>query len=284
MRGIRPALAALLLLTVATALPAQRSRRRAYDDDGRSWLERCRRDGDRDYDRTARYCEERSMGWSARAGATLNVDAGPNGGVEVEGWNRDSVDVVVRIQAQAESEDDARDIASHIRVSQDGGTLRAEGPGYRRRSSWSVSYKIRTPASTNLELATLNGPLAVGDVTGTMRLTAINGPLALGGVGGDVRAHVQNGPLSVELVGSRWEGAGLDAEAENGPLSLSVPEGYNAELETGTINGPMDIEFPVTVQGRIGMGAHRHLTTTLGSGGPRVRAVTTNGPAVIRRS
>ncbi len=99
-----------------------------------------------------------------------------------------------------------------------------------------------------------------------------------------MRAHAQNGPLLVHLQGTRWDGTGLDAETQNGPLTVDVPEGYNAAFETGTINGPMEIDFPVTVQGRIGVGAHRHLTTTLGSGGPLVRVVTTNGPAVIRRS
>ena len=78
-------------------------------------------------------------------------------------------------------------------------------------------------------------------------------------------------------------GVGLDAETRNGPVVISIPEGYNAELTTGTVNGPMDIGFPITVQGRIGTG-RRHLTTTLGSGGPSIRAVTTNGPAVIRKS
>jgi len=88
----------------------------------------------------------------------------------------------------------------------------------------------------------------------------------------------------VELEGSRWEGTRLDAETQNGPLVLEIPENYNAELETGTINGPMTLGFPVTVQGSIGAGRRRHLTTTLGSGGARIRAVTTNGPAVVRRS
>ena len=116
-----------------------------------------------------------------------------------------------------------------------------------------------------------------------LRLEAQNGPLSLENIGGDVQARAQNGPLHVSLTGTRWEGTGLNAETQNGPLVLEVPEGYNAELETGTINGPLDIGFPVMVQGRIGMGSRRRLTTTLGTGGTRIRAVTTNGPAVIRR-
>jgi len=116
-----------------------------------------------------------------------------------------------------------------------------------------------------------------------MQLDVQNGPLSLQHVGGDVRARAQNGPLHVELAGTRWEGAGLDASTQNGPLVIEIPEDYNAELETGTVNGPMEIGFPVTVQGRIGGGGNRRLTTRLGQGGPPIRAVTTNGPAVLRR-
>jgi hypothetical protein len=41
----------------------------------------------------------------------------------------------------------------------------------------------------------------------------------------------------------------------------------------------LSIDFPVMVQGRLG----RELATTLGDGGPLVRAETTNGPVRISR-
>jgi DUF4097 and DUF4098 domain-containing protein YvlB len=121
----------------------------------------------------------------------------------------------------------------------------------------------------------------VRGITGTMALSAHNGPVALHGVAGDVHARVRNGPLSVYLAGDRWEGTGLDAETVNGPVVLAIPENYSARLETGTVNGPMSVDFPmtVTIQGRLS----QRLNTTLGSGGAPVRVVTTNGPLVIRR-
>ncbi|MFI5207289.1 MAG: hypothetical protein ACHQX4_04640 [Gemmatimonadales bacterium] len=290
MRHHKLSLAVLVLLTasfaprLAAQRDARRERRSRDDEDRGTWLERCRHENGSWREDRATFCEERSMGWSARSGGALNVDASPNGGVSVSGWDRDSIDVTVRIQTQADVADAARQIAQQVRIAHDGDRLNAEGPSSRRHESWSVSYVIRAPRHTNLDLNTVNGPLAASDVTGTLRLTAVNGPLSLDGLGGDVHAHAQNGPLHVSLQGSRWDGAGLDAETQNGPLTVEVPDGYNAAFETGTINGPMEIDFPVTVQGRIGTGAQRHLTTTLGSGGPPVRVVTTNGPAVIRKS
>ena len=68
-------------------------------------------------------------------------------------------------------------------------------------------------------------------------------------------------------------------ETHNGGVNLTVPSNYSAELETGTVNGGLQIDFPITVSGRIS----RRLTTTLGAGGPRIRAMTTNGGVTVRR-
>lgn len=280
MRTRHLATAALILALPGTLL-AQRTSRRDRDRDADNWLENCRRDGDRDRQNRGRFCEERTMGW--RGGATLAVDASPNGGVSVMGWDRDSVHVTVRVAARADSDADARDLARRITVERRNGELSADGPPSRRDESWWVSYVIYAPRRQDLRLNSVNGPVDVSDVTGRLELDVVNGPLDLDNVAGDVRARAQNGPLHVRLSGSRWDGAGLDAATVNGPLVLDVPEGYNAELETGTINGPFQVDFPITVQGRIGVGSRRHLTTTLGSGGSRIRAVTSNGPAVIRR-
>ena len=65
----------------------------------------------------------------------------------------------------------------------------------------------------------------------------------------------------------------------NGPVTLTVPSGYAATLTTGTVNGPMDIDIPITVQGRF----PRQFTTDLGGGGAPIRVVTTNGPVRVSR-
>jgi len=86
--------------------------------------------------------------------------------------------------------------------------------------------------------------------------------------------------LVVELDGSRWDGEELDVRTTNGGIVMSVPDNYSAHLETGTVNGHLSIDFPVTVQGRI----TRELAVNLGSGGATVRAMTTNGGVRIKRA
>src|SRR5260221_446521 len=163
-RSLIVGILALLAVSSATQLLAQRESRRSRSDDDRedrgTWLERCQRQNRRWNEDRSVFCEERTMGWSARSGGSLNVDASPNGGVSVTGWDRDSIDVTVRIQAQADDDDAARQIAQQVRIARDGDRLNAEGPSSRRHESWSVSYEVRAPRHTNLDLNTLNGPLA----------------------------------------------------------------------------------------------------------------------------
>lgn len=268
----------LHLLWAAALLPALASPAQAQRDDGR-WLRHCR--DNFDSDNREPFCEVRYAGFRP-SGATLTIDPDANGGVEVEGWDRDSVAVTVRVQTGARTETDARELARDVSVEAGGTAIRVHGPRTGRREQWSVSLIVMVPRRTGLRVETVNGPLSVEGVSGVMDLSAQNGPVSLLHVAGDVRARVQNGPLTVQLSGSSWDGKGLDAESVNGPVTLGIPEAYNAELETGTVNGPMVTSIPltITIQGRLRDRIH----TTLGKGGPRVRVVTTNGPITIQRA
>ncbi len=259
---------ALILGTSASAVHAQQS-----DDD---WLNDCR---DRQRDRPTQ-CQVKVD--RVQAGGTLRIDAGQNGGVAVYGSDRGDIEVHARIQAWAGSSDDAEALAGDVKLDYGRGSIRADGPDTGRREGWSVSFVVYVPRQSDLDLLAHNGPVSATDVSGTIVARTQNGPVSLRGVSGEVNARTQNGPLNVELAGDRWDGEGLDAETRNGPVRLSIPEGYNARLETGTVNGRFDTEVPlqVTLQGRQ---RNRRIEATLGGGGPLIRAITTNGPVVIRK-
>ncbi len=272
-RYIAAAAVALLVLPISL-LRAQES-----DDE---WLSNCR-EGWGDWGSRARHCEIRETGMKA-TGRALTIDPGMNGGVEIVGWsNSDSIAITARIQVNARSSSDADAIARDIKIEASGGTIRATGGSgpFGRRQNWSVSFLVMVPRHSDLTLSTQNGPLSVEDVAGRMDLQTQNGPLSLSGIGGDVHASAQNGPLTIDLQGTRWEGTGLDAETQNGPADLRIPDNYNAKIEFGTVNGPMEVGFPmtVTISGRV----KDRINTTLGNGGPPIRVVTTNGPMTVRR-
>jgi hypothetical protein len=213
------------------------------------------------------------------AGRVLTVDAGQNGSISITGEDRRDVKVRAIVQAWGADDADAEAIASAVNVRSDG-TLRADGPDRGGRSGWSVSYEIVTPREIDLSLETQNGSIAIADVRGDLSFEAVNGTINLDGVAGNVRGRTTNGGVEAELTGDTWEGTGLDLETTNGGIRLRVPDDYSARLEAATVHGGIDIDFPVTLQGRIG----REISTTLGDGGPLVRAETTNGGVRITQS
>ena len=269
------------LLSVATFLSAAAAAPVFAQVSDDSWLQRCQRDSDRD-DREV-HCEVRVTGFRPGRGV-FNIDPGTNGGVQVEGWDRDSVAVHARIRSSAESLGTARSLAREVHVGRQGNNISAEAPETERRESVSVELVVYLPRRSDVVAETVNGPLAARYISGSLDLNTQNGPLSLVGVSGDVRARTVNGPLSVRLAGSRWEGAGLDAETSNGPATIYIPEDYSANLETGTRNGPFDTDIPLNVTLRGGRWDNRNITTTLGRGGAPIRIVTSNGPLSLRRS
>jgi DUF4097 and DUF4098 domain-containing protein YvlB len=135
------------------------------------------------------------------------------------------------------------------------------------------------PRRFDLSLDAYNGSLGVEGVTGQLALNTHNGSVTLTDVGGDVHARTQNGSLNVRLAGTSWSGDGLDAVTQNGSVRLAVPASYSATLETGTVNGRINTDIPITVQGRIS----RQLSVPLNGGGKTIRAMTTNGSVNISR-
>jgi DUF4097 and DUF4098 domain-containing protein YvlB len=264
----------IALLVLSSPLAAQRSSE--YDDS--RWLDDCRNGWNGNDDR-GRACEVRVVPFRPN-GRALDIDGRENGSIRVVSWSGDSVRVTARIQANARSDGAAQDLLKDVRISSDGRRIQADGArSWGRNESWSVSYVVFVPRRYDLDLQATNGSLGVTGVVGRMDLRTQNGSLNLTDVGGDVRARTQNGSLNVELEGGKWDGAGLDAETQNGSVRLGIPSAYAARIETGTVNGRMTTDFPITVQGRIG----RHMTLPLNGGGTPIRVETTNGSVTLAR-
>jgi DUF4097 and DUF4098 domain-containing protein YvlB len=270
----RVLIAAVLLAATAVTLPAQ-----DRSDFGRSesdWCRQARWDGDRD----ARHCVVREQ--TLTGAAALSVDASANGGVRVRGWDRSDTRLRVRIDASARGDERAKEIADAVKIETSGGRIRADGPDTGRNESWYVSYELEVPRDARLQLEARNGGIAIENFRGSASFHTTNGGISLVDVSGDLRGDTTNGGIHVQLSGMRWDGAGLDVQTRNGGVRMSIPADYNAELEVGTVNGGMKIDFPITVSGDLRR-LQRNISTRLGSGGPRIRALTTNGGVIVSR-
>ena len=154
-----------------------------------------------------------------------------------------------RVQTSAPTQAEAGNLAQQVRIETGGAKIFASGPESRRDYQWNVSYEVFVPRRADLSVETHNGGIMISDVNGKIDFTALNGGVTLKRIGGTVRGSTTNGGLNIELTGDRWDGDSLDVRTTNGGVMMSVPENYSAHLETGTVNGGINIDFPVTVQG-----------------------------------
>jgi DUF4097 and DUF4098 domain-containing protein YvlB len=229
-------------------------------------------------DHMVTHCElrEQTVGYAGR----LAVDPGMNGGVSIKAWSNTNVLVRAKVEAAAADDVGARAVASLIRIDTSGGVVNAMGPDQNGNQNWSVSYEIFVPRQADLNVKTHNGGISIAGVRGNIQFSAMNGGVTLKQLGGDVEGNTMNGGLNIELAGERWDGNKLDARTTNGGVNVTMPEKYSAHFETGTVNGRLNVDFPMTVHGEIG----RRLTTDVGSGGATIHVETTNGGVNVKRA
>ena len=214
----------------------------------------------------ARHCEVREATWDA-TGAPIAVDAQPNGGIQVTGWDRNEVRLRVKIVASGASVEEARARAAAVRIETDG-TIRAVAT---EGKAW-ASFRLEVPRASLLNLTSHNGGINLESLSGTVEARTTNGGVHLERMAGKVTARTQNGGVHVDLEGDSWDGEGLDVQTSNGGVHLEVPADYNAHLVTSTVNGR--IHAPAALRERFD---GKRLDTELGRGGAPVRIETRNG-------
>lgn len=141
-----------------------------------------------------------------------------------------------------------------------------------------MRYEVRVPKGVHLDGKTINGSLTVEGVDTPARLNTVNGSIVFDGVGAHEMETV-NGAISARFTRAEWSGA-VRLKTVNGAVTLSLPEGADLTLEGRTMNGGINSDFPITMQGRWGP---RSFRGTIGRGGRELRVETLNGGVTIRR-
>ncbi len=228
--------------------------------------------------------------------ATLHVDELENGGIQMRGWDKDTYSVTACKFADPDRKD-AKDLLSQIKLSTSGGHISVSGPGHEHE--WTVYLLIRTPRAASIDVKShngplsfyevdgkitahgINGPISMADCTGEADVSAQNGPVSFSGKAGKLRFHTQNGPISIALQDSDWSKGSLEADAVNGPLSLSVAPGFHSAfvLESKG-HSPMSCHASVCDEARKTWDDD-HRRIEYGTGTPAIRLSTENGPVTV---
>ena len=238
--------------------------------------------------------EERSV--SKSEARVLRVHPLKNGGAQVQGWDKDTYSITA---CKAAVGSDAQRLLSQIKLSVKDGDISVAGPSS-EGNDWTVFLLIRTPKAADVEVTTHNGPVSFYDVDGKLNARASNGPISVQGFSGEadisaengpisfegnagkLRLHTQNGPINVSVGGSTWTGGGLVADAENGPLTLHVPSGFqSAFLVESSDHAPLSCHASICSEARRTWDDD-HRRIEFGSGSPLIRLSTHNGPISVQ--
>lgn len=178
----------------------------------------------------------------------LEIRPSRNNGATVTGWDRNSTEIRVCKCASASTREEAAALLQQIVVSIAAGRVEVKGA---ERGNWSAHLIVRMPRNGAVDIETTNGPLALSNLGGSINVRTSNGPVSLRDVPGTVQAAVSNGPISVSgdrgnyslsarngpislrLNGSLWQGT-VHAESVNGPLNVSMPDGYQSGVAIDT--------------------------------------------------
>jgi DUF4097 and DUF4098 domain-containing protein YvlB len=212
---------------------------------------------------------------------SLNVDEVHNGAVSVKGALRGDVLVRARIETHAESEAAAAIMSSQVLIDGSGGRVHANGPQSSGNSSWSVSYEIFVPQTSDLTVKTGNGAVSISDVRGNLHFDVNNGAVRLRRIAGDVSGTTVNGAIQADLTGGTWEGRQLEIGTHNGAVTLTTPSFYAAHIKAETGNGRIQSDFPTTLSGDL---HPQNLDFNLGAGGPLIHITTGNGAIRLKHA
>lgn len=195
-----------------------------------------------------------------------------NGAVEVQGWDRDEVEVHAVKTAKLKESDLGR-VTIEVSAKPSSVAVATHYP-QNEGVEVSVEYTIHVPHSARVEhIGTVNGTLRIAGVEDLEDVHSVNGNIEVYESGGGVHAHTTNGSLHLELA-HICPLNGVAAETTNGSVYLAIPSDTQADLEARSMNGNFQSELPLSVESSQ---RPREVNGKLGRGGAPIRLHTVNG-------
>jgi hypothetical protein len=135
-----------------------------------------------------------------------------------------------------------------------------------------VEFTIMLPAGTNAALHTTLGDITVNGASGDLRATTTLGRIRLETSASVYRAETTTGDVRVQM-------AKLPAKegryaAVTGGVSVTLPDGINANIDARTALGAVTTDFAIAIEGEF---SSKQVRGTIGKGGPRLVLESVNG-------
>ncbi|MDP9146765.1 MAG: hypothetical protein M3N22_03840 [Acidobacteriota bacterium] len=199
-----------------------------------------------------------------------------NGTVEVQGWDRDAVEVHA-VKTAKTRESDLERVAIEVDAKPADVSVVTRYP-QNEGVEVAVEYVIHVPHGARVEhLGTVNGTLRIAGVEAIEDLHTVNGNIEVYEGGGAIHAHTTNGNVHLEL--ARFAAPAnkkneATAETTNGSLLLAVPSDAQADVDARCLNGNFYSELPLSLESSL---RPREIHGKLGGGGTPIHLHTVNG-------
>src|SRR6266404_4810991 len=172
--------------------------------------------------------KEFNQSYPLQAGGTFELQ-NVNGTVEVQGWDRDVIEVHA-VKTAKHKESDLERVTIEVDARPDAVSIATHYP-QNEGVEVAVDYTIHVPHGARVEhIGTVNGTLRIAGVDSVEDLHTVNGNIEVFEAGGTVHAHTTNGNVHLELA-RLPEKTGASAETTNGSLVLAVPSDMQADVE-----------------------------------------------------
>src|SRR5215467_5041120 len=195
-----------------------------------------------------------------------------NGPVEVQGWDRNEVEIHA-VKTAKQQEADLERVSIEVNARPDAVAVATRYP-QNEGVEVAVEYTIHVPHRVHVEhVGTVNGTLRISGLDNVEDLHTVNGDIEVFEAGGNVHVHTTNGNVRVELAHPPDQ-AGATVETTNGSLVLAVPSNLEADVEARCLNGNFYSEHPITMEST---DRPRDMRGKLGRGGIPIHLRTVNG-------
>lgn len=142
-----------------------------------------------------------------------------------------------------------------------------------------VNFEVKVPAGVDFVGSTVNGDVYAENLPADAEVSTVNGDVEVTAAG-LARASTVNGSVTATVGKGDWSGA-LEFSTVNGGIRLTLPADINVDVDASTVNGSIDSDFPITMQGRM---RRQEFHGQIGKGGRRLRLTTVNGGIELRKS
>jgi hypothetical protein len=175
----------------------------------------------------------------------------------------------------------------------DGVTICAVYPGRRGRSSScepghsnqntdnndvEVEFTVKVPDGVEFDGNTVNGDIIATNLPDDAEVSTVNGDIDVT-ASGSVEATTVNGSIEAKLGRASWTGE-LEFSTVNGGIRVTLPASVDADVKANTVNGSVDSDFAITMQGKMRRGS---VQGRIGKGGPELELTTVNGSIELRK-